>query len=106
MLQSVMLLTIGKGAIVGAGSIVTKESRHIKCGQEPPQSIYVLLKNNWTQQKIQCRNKGLSYDAKKKATVLGVAHFQTNIDTFLKEIMFEKVAKDLVEDIKQNSNTL
>ena len=45
-------------------------------------------------------------NALKQATDLGVAHFQTNIDTFLKEIMFEKVAKDLVEDIKQNSSTL
>ena len=45
-------------------------------------------------------------NALKQATELGVAHFQTNIDTFLKEIMFEKVAKDLVEDIKENSSTL
>ena len=44
--------------------------------------------------------------ALKQATELGVAHFQTNIDTFLKEIMFDKVAKDLVEDIKENTRVL
>ena len=44
--------------------------------------------------------------ALKKAIEIGVEYFQPNIDKFLKEIMFEKVAKDLVEDIKQNSSTL
>lgn len=44
--------------------------------------------------------------ALKKATEIGVEYFQPNIDKFLKEIMFDKVAKDLVEDIKENTRVL
>ena len=42
-------------------------------------------------------------NALKKATELGVAHFQLNIDKFLKEITFDKVANDLVVDIKEKN---
>lgn len=40
--------------------------------------------------------------ALKKAVELGVAHFHPNIDKFLKEIMFDKVSLNLMENIVNN----